>query len=59
MGAALSGALHLAMLINGVDYSRGNAHGWLNGAMTDADIDQTVDAFERSIVRLQEDRLLG
>jgi hypothetical protein len=55
----LSGPLHLAMLINGVDYSRGNAHGWLNGALTDADIDQIVDAFDRSIVRLQEDNVLA
>jgi glutamate-1-semialdehyde 2,1-aminomutase len=58
MGATLSGALHLAMLINGVDYSRGNAHGWMNGAFTDTDVDQIVDALDRSIVRLQEDRLL-
>jgi glutamate-1-semialdehyde 2,1-aminomutase len=55
----VGGALHLAMLINGVDYSRGNAHGWMNGAMTDTDIDQITDAFDRSIVRLQEDRRLG
>jgi glutamate-1-semialdehyde 2,1-aminomutase len=55
----LSGPLHLAMLINGVDYSRGNAHGWMNGALTDKDVDQIVDAFDRSIVRLQEDRLIG
>jgi hypothetical protein len=56
---ALAGPLHLAMLLNGVDYSRGNAHGWMNGALTDKDIDLIVDAFDRSIVRLQEDRLLG
>jgi glutamate-1-semialdehyde 2,1-aminomutase len=55
----ISGPLHLAMLINGVDYSRGNAHGWLNGALTDQDVDQIIDAFERSILRLQEERLLG
>ncbi|HET7343661.1 MAG TPA: aspartate aminotransferase family protein [Methylomirabilota bacterium] len=59
MGATLSGGLHLAMLNNGVDYSRGNAHGWMNGAMTDKDIDQIIDAFDRSLVRMQEDRLLG
>jgi glutamate-1-semialdehyde 2,1-aminomutase len=59
MGAALSGALHLAMLINGVDYSRANANGWLNGALTERDIDQIVDAFERSIARLQSDGVLG
>jgi glutamate-1-semialdehyde 2,1-aminomutase len=59
MGGALAGALHLAMLVNGVDFSRGNAHGWMNGAMTDADVDQIVEAFDRSIVRLQDERLLG
>jgi glutamate-1-semialdehyde 2,1-aminomutase len=59
MGAALGGALHLAMLIHGVDYSRGNAHGWMNGALTDGDVDQIVEAFDRSLVRLQDDRLLG
>jgi len=42
-----------------VDISRGNSNGWMNGAMTDKDIDQIVDAFDRSIVRLQEDKLLG
>jgi glutamate-1-semialdehyde aminotransferase len=55
----LGGPLHLAMLMNGVDYSRSNAHGWMNGALTDRDIDKIVDAFDRSIVRLQEERLLG
>ncbi len=55
----LAAPLHLAMLISGVDYSRANAHGWMNGAFTDNDVDLIVDAFDRSIVRLQEERLLG
>jgi glutamate-1-semialdehyde 2,1-aminomutase len=59
MGAALAGPLHLAMLINGVDYSRANANGWLNGALTDQDVDHIFDAFDRSIARLQKDGLLG
>jgi glutamate-1-semialdehyde aminotransferase len=59
MGGALAGALHLALLVNGVDINRGNSNGWMNGAMTDKDVDQIVDAFDRSIVRLQEARLLG
>jgi len=59
MGGALAGALHLALLVNGVDINRGNSNGWMNGAMTDKDIDQIVDAFDRSIARLQEARLLG
>jgi glutamate-1-semialdehyde 2,1-aminomutase len=55
----LGAALHLAMLLNGVDYNRGSANGWLNAAMTDADIDLMVDAFDRSLVRLRDDGLLG
>jgi hypothetical protein len=31
----------------------------MNGALTDRDVDLIVDAFDRSIVRLQEERLLG
>jgi glutamate-1-semialdehyde aminotransferase len=47
--------LHLAMLLNGVDYNRGSANGWLNGAMTDADVDQMVDAFDRALERLRRE----
>jgi glutamate-1-semialdehyde 2,1-aminomutase len=54
----VGGALHLAMLINGVDYSRGASHGWMNGAMTDRDVDLIVEAFDRSLVRLREDKRL-
>jgi glutamate-1-semialdehyde 2,1-aminomutase len=54
----VGGALHLAMLINGVDYSRGAGHGWMNGAMTDKDIDAIVGAFDRSLVRLRADNRL-
>jgi glutamate-1-semialdehyde 2,1-aminomutase len=49
----LGAALHLAMLLHGVDYSRGGGHGWLNAAMTDADVDQLEDAFDRSLERLR------
>jgi hypothetical protein len=41
-----------------VDYCRGNAHGRMNGAMTDKDVDHVIDAFDRSFVRLQEECLL-
>jgi glutamate-1-semialdehyde 2,1-aminomutase len=54
MGPA-GAALHLAMLLNGVDYNRGSAAGWLNAGMTDADIDTMVEAFERSLDRLARD----
>ena len=55
---ALGTKLHLAMLNHGVDYNRGSGIGWLNGAMTDADVDQMVDAFDRSLVRLREESAL-
>lgn len=51
----VGGKLHLAMLLGGVDYNRGSANGWLNGAMTDADLDVMIDAFDRSLLRLREE----
>jgi len=51
----LAAPLHLAMLLNGVDYNRGSGIVWLNAAMTDADIDAMVDAFDRSLARLRAD----
>ena len=51
----IGAALHLAMLINGVDYARGLAIGWLNAAMTEADIDRMVTAFDQSLDRLAAD----
>jgi len=44
--------------MHGVDYNRGSGIGWLNGAMTDADIDRMVDAFDRSLARLRDDGAL-
>lgn len=55
----LGAALHLLMLIGGVDYNRGSAIGWLNGAMTDDDIDRIVDAFARALERLGREGALG
>src|SRR5256884_34712 len=52
----VGGTLHLAMLLNGVDYSRGASHGWMNGAMSEKDVDQVIEAFDRSILRLREDK---
>jgi len=54
----LGAKLHLAMLLEGVDYNRGSAIGWLNAAMTDADIDYVIDAFDRSLERLAREGLL-
>ncbi len=50
--------LHLAMLLNGVDYNRGSANGWLNAAMTDTDVDAMVAAFDRSLERLRREGAL-
>ncbi len=47
------------MLLNGVDYSRGASHGWMNGAMSEKHVDLVVDAFDRSIVRLREEKQLA
>jgi glutamate-1-semialdehyde 2,1-aminomutase len=55
----LGAKLHLAMLLHGVDYSRGGGHGWLNAAMTDADVDRLVDAFDRSLERLRREDALA
>jgi glutamate-1-semialdehyde 2,1-aminomutase len=55
----LGAKLHLAMLLEGVDYNRGTANGWLNGAMTDADVDRMVEAFDRAVVRLQREGALA
>lgn len=46
------------MLNYGVDFNRGSGITWLNGAMTDKDVDQWVDAFDRSLTRLNEDGAL-
>ena len=50
--------LHLALLINGVDYNRGLSTGWLNAAMKDEDVDKMVGAFDRALTRLQQDGLI-
>jgi glutamate-1-semialdehyde 2,1-aminomutase len=55
----LGGTLHLAMLLEGVDYNRGSANGWLNLAMTDADIDRMVAAFDRALDRLRREGVLS
>ena len=56
---ALGPKMHIAMLLNGVDYNRGTANGWLNGAMTEKDVDLMVDAFDRSLMRLKAEGSLG
>jgi glutamate-1-semialdehyde aminotransferase len=45
-----------AMLLNGVDPMRGG--GFTSCVHESSDIQQTIDAFERSITRLRNDRIL-
>jgi hypothetical protein len=47
------------MLNYGVDFNRGSGITWLNGAMTDKDVDHWVAAFDRSLTRLKEDGALA
>jgi glutamate-1-semialdehyde 2,1-aminomutase len=56
---ALGGQLHLALLNHGVDTNRGSGIAWLNAAMTDADVEHWVDAFDRALTRLKEDGALA
>jgi glutamate-1-semialdehyde aminotransferase len=44
------------MMLRGVQLFHG--HGFLSAAHTDADLDQTVDAFDTTIARLQVERIL-
>jgi glutamate-1-semialdehyde aminotransferase len=56
IGGPLSAALHCGMMLRGVQLFHG--HGFLSAAHTDADLDQTVDAFDTTIARLQVERIL-
>ncbi|MFN8061617.1 MAG: aminotransferase class III-fold pyridoxal phosphate-dependent enzyme [Vicinamibacterales bacterium] len=51
-------ALHLAMLLEGVDFARGASIGWLNGAMSDTTIDDMIERFDRALARLERHGLL-
>jgi glutamate-1-semialdehyde aminotransferase len=46
-----------AMLLNGVDSMRES--GFLSSAHTSLDVEQTIEAFDRSLTALTADRLLG
>jgi len=54
----LGAKLHLAMLMNGVDYNRGLGVSWLNAAMTDGDVETMTEAWDRALVRLRRDAFL-
>lgn len=49
--SGLRATLQKALLIEGVDLLGGN-HGWLTGAHTDKDVDQSIAAFERALGRV-------
>ncbi len=49
--------LYLAMLNQGVDYMSGGTL-YLNAAISEGDVDRIVHAFDRSLVKLKEEKLL-
>ena len=46
-------ALRCALILNGVDIAP--LHGWVSAVHTDADMEKTVQAFEKALVLMQED----
>jgi len=51
--------LHLAMLLNGVDYSGGGTGTmFLNAGLTDRDIEKVIHAFDQSLRRLKMEKVL-
>ncbi len=46
-------ALRCALILNGVDTC--NTHGWVSAMHSDQDIEQTVRAFEKALILMQED----
>ena len=54
--AGVGGTLHLAMLLEGVDLFSGG--GMFSTAHTQADVDRTIDAFDKVITRFKKDGLV-
>jgi hypothetical protein len=50
--------LHLAMLLNGVDYLGGLGSMLLNAGLTEQDIEKVIHAFDDSLRRLKEEKVL-
>ncbi len=50
--------LYLAMHLNGVDYSRGLGLMQMNAALTEEDIEKVTDAYDRSLLRLKQEKIL-
>jgi glutamate-1-semialdehyde 2,1-aminomutase len=46
-------ALRCALILNGVDICP--LHGWVSAVHTDADVEKTVQAFEKALILMQED----
>jgi glutamate-1-semialdehyde aminotransferase len=51
--------LHLAMLLNGVDYLGGLGTMFLNAGCTEQDIEKVVHALDDSLGRLKEEKVLA
>lgn len=49
--------LYLAMLLNGVDYMKFGTC-WFNAAMTEHDVAKITDAFDKSLARLKEEKVI-
>ncbi len=50
--------LHLAMVLNGVDFSGGLGTMYMNAGLTEQDIEKVIDAFGRSLARLKKEKVI-
>ena len=50
-------ALRCALILNGVDVCP--LHGWVSAEHTDADVDRTVQAFEKALALIRDDGFLA
>ena len=55
---ALWRKLHLAMVLNGVDYLSGLGTMYLNARFTEQDIEKVIDPFDRSLARLNKEKMI-
>jgi len=55
---ALRRKLHLAMVLNGVDYLSGLGTMYLNAGFTEQDIEKVIDPFDRSLARLNRGKMI-
>ncbi len=46
-------ALRCALILNGIDIAP--LHGWVSAVHTDAEVEKTVQGFEKALILMQED----